>query len=239
MPLLASPNRGYADWQRVENWDTGLLINQTIPSGSNFYQSSVLDVSRSAYLSGYIGVTPGDATIGFTWYDDLAGDNTLGYRQYNMSSSINNVAQLRIPNMSPFCQVTASKLGAFNYGASLLIWGTNRYHPLELIPREPVLLAHAGIALAASGTNRYYPSDYYAGPVQVNAFCGQSYQLFMEWLSDTDTWTSINNITGGTGTIQTVTMLAPPGAWRVGITNQTATATTESIRITPTYTGSS
>jgi hypothetical protein len=238
-PLLTSPNRGYADWQRVENWDTGLLWNIFIPAGNTSHLSPVLDVSRTAYLSGSVDMTVGDMTVGFTWYDDENLDNQLGSRVLNMSSEIADPAQLRIPNLGPYLQIVVHELGSAQYSATLLLWGTNRVHPLEFIPQAPYLVAHSVVALAANATNYTWPSDYYAGPVFVNATSPAGFTFRLEALNGVDTYDTLAVEPTAANLVINQSFVVPPGAWRVGMQNTSGAATNESLRVAYSATGSS
>ena len=238
-PLLSSPNRGYADWQRVENWDTGALWtpSYTNTGAENF--SPVMDVSRSAYLAGWMQVSLGQVWLNPIWSLDAAQTVGLQSRNIYMDTAVQNPLQMRIPNLGPYVSFTVSKLGAANYTLNGVVFGTNRYHPLEFIPSQPYLIAHTNNALAANATNYYESSDYYSGPVYVNATSPLGFTFRLEQLDIGGGYTALAVQPTAANAVINQVFVAPPSAWRMGVQQTTGVATVETMRISYPTTGSS
>ena len=239
MPLLASPNRGYTDWQRVENWDTGQLWSYSFTNQLPGPQSPIIDVSRIAYIAGYVEATLNDCVLSPVWYLDAAGATMVAMRNIGLSASIVHPAQLRIPNLGPYLQVSINPAGAANASSDGVFFGTNRYHPLEFITRDPVLVEVNNANIAASGTNVYYFSGYYAGPFMLNFITTVSCYINPEYLDASDTWLSIGTMQSAANARTFQPLIAPAAAFRLRVVNTTAGAGVVTLSATPTVTGSS
>jgi hypothetical protein len=238
MPLVSAPNRGYADYQRVGNYDTEDIWSAQITNQAVEQISPILDVSRFAYLGLYanIGGSPGNAFIVLEWYMDAAASNLVGTRVLSLATQISTY-QSRIVNLGPFLIINVAPMGG-NLTGFFQAFASNRVYPLELVPVNPVLIDQQHIAIAANGTATLYPSDYFAGPMQV-AFNAPSANSFAQvaYLSAGNTW----DVTYSTpliaaGVWSVANTVAPVGAWRVFIVNGTSAAFYYLI-VTPSVTG--
>lgn len=238
-PLVSAPQRGYQDWQRVENWDTGSLWSLAVTNVTANQVSPILDVSRSAYLGGTVSESLSQSRLVLQWFLDAAGTIPVASRSFTLSSTVSQQAQMRVPNLGPFVQLTTVSLTGAAYSPTVQVFGTNRFHPLEFIPGLPVVLSIVTGALAASATNTYVPSDYYAGPVSLNTSCANALTVSLQSLNFAAVWdpVAVWNTAAGANAQQNV--IAPPGAWRVQVTNQAASATTVNVHATTSATGSS
>jgi hypothetical protein len=156
-----------------------------------------------------------------------------------MSGSVQNAMQMRIPNLGPYVSFTVSPLPGGNYTLNAAVFGTNRYHPLEFVPQNPVLLAHTNNALAANDTNDYWPSDYYAGPVFVSATSPAAFTFRIDALNVAGAYDALVNMPMAANAVINQSFIVPPGTWRMGMQNTSGAATIESLRVAYPTTGSS
>lgn len=237
MPLLASPNRGYADWQRVENWDTGSLWTSSNGSVAGPVTSPAIDVSRIGYLAGYLGSSQNSFIALFAWYTDDGLGVPLGSRYIVCSSLIGHDAQLRIPNMGPYLQVTLTSTTGANFGYLARLWGTNRVDPLELIPNSPFLLDVQNTAIGASAIATLYPTDYYSGPISVWTHAANSNMATsLEVLDYQGTWDIVGQWTPAALNYDFIA-IAPPGAWRILVQNLATSSSAYYLFVQPSMTG--
>lgn len=237
MPLANPPLRGYSEFQRLANWDSGPLYARTGNSGPGIELSGVQDVSRYACLAGFDIAGTIDVKVSFSWYADAAAATWLGTRAFQLSPSVAAGAQYRLPNLGPYVQGAWQAISGAAFAHTVELLGTNRSHPLELIPQAPVLIDQQGAALPGSSTVIANPSDYYAGPVGVYASAGQVAVLTFQYLTQAGAWdTFVSFNLPASGRSQFV-VTVPPGAWRASVFNTTATATTFTLACVPSTTG--
>lgn len=237
-PLVQPPNRGYADWQRVENYDSGVLlaVNQLI--GGLPVTFGPVDMSRYLAIGGLMGVSGNAGLVQMFWYDDSSALALVGQRQFTLSPLIPLAAQLRIPNLGPFLEIAPTWLagGSMTFVCNLI--GTNRDLSMDFIPSAPLLIDQDAVALGASGAVISYPNSYYAGPVRLWFTCTQSALWQLQVLSPTNAWETVDEFElAGGGVTSTTNILTPPGAWRIVVTNETAVAATYYLKATPSTTG--
>ena len=222
MPLLASPNRGYADWQRIENWDSQLLYDQQGSGITVGVGTPILDCSRWAYTAGFIFCGSGQIEVDFSWFADAQGTTTLGSRSMYIDQFQPNGGQLHIPNLGPYVQVGLLPISVAGMNYHLQVFQTNRIHPLDLIPSKPYLIDMQTGSLAAGAQQYLYPTDLYAGPLSVwFDLAGGNGALELMGLNANGTYDYLAgwNITQ----MQTdVVMMAPAGSWRVRVLNNAA-----------------
>lgn len=239
-PLVSAPNRGYADWQRVSNYDTDLIYSIARAGAGGPDVTGIIDVSRFAYLGGSerIGIT--NVVVTVTWASDAAFANLMGRRQFVLSPNVTNSAQYRLQNIGPFMQMAWAGVGnvQFSHNASLL--ATNRYGPLELIPSAPQLIASVNAPVGAAGSTTATPSDYYAGPVAaVVSSVGGATTFVAQTMTPTGVIVNISpGLTPAANVVTALDFIAPPGAWWIAVLNPGA-ATTYSTTAVPSVSGSS
>lgn len=237
MPLVATPNRGYADWQRVSNWDSGTLYST--PGGVNITtdQTPILDVSRYAYLAGWDQISGIPVQVDIYWYGDKAQTVSFGHRLFVLDPNNQGVAQYRIPNLGPYVQIVWTRIGPGSFQHPCSIMATNRFHPLEFIPVLPTLIDLQGLTLPA-GSSFYYPGGYYAGPLQVfaNSFPANSF-LAMQVLNSAGGWDTMLSM-GGLAANAAFQWIAPAGGWRLAALAVAASTPNTILVAVPTLTGS-
>lgn len=237
-PLVAAPSRGYADWQRVDNWDSPTLWNVTPSIGNAIVQSPIIDVSRFAYLSGVMEEDTSQCVVDLRWLSASSGGSFIGFRTFVLSTLIPNFAYVRVPNLGPFLQIQVSPIAAANFEFSATLLGTNRVHPLEFIPRNPTLIDKQAQTVGAGAAATVYPGDYYAGPMRIWATCGATYSWALYFLNTVGVWDFVEQIqTQGASVNSSVNTVAPPGAWRVVLTNTGAANANYWLCATPSTTG--
>jgi hypothetical protein len=238
-PLIAAPNRGYSDYQRISNYDSGSLFSFGGVTRNASIASGIFDVSRFGYLGGTLQESQSQCDVLLQWFLDANGTITVAQREFILSSLIPARAQIRLPNLGPFCQQIVSPVGGVNYTCACQLFATNRVHPLEFIPRNAIVVDQQNASLGASANVGVYPNDYYAGPVGVWFECGQNAAWAVETLLSNNVWDVLFNSATIAGATNTYTeIVTPPGAWRAIVGNSTAVATTFNLAFTPTTTGS-
>lgn len=238
-PLVAAPNRGYNDYQRTSNFDTGVLWNDARGANHNHFISGILDVSRYAYLGIGTQEILSSHTFAVTWFSDDGGSTLLGVRSFQIISNIQNAAQMRIPNLGPFCTLEWIAFGVTNYNVITNAWGTNRVYPLEFIPRGALVVDRQNIPIGAGTAITDYPTDYYSGPVQVGLYNTIGPGTFvLRYLSQVGVWTVFDQVAvPAAATFVRFTTVVPGGAWRTEFTNPGA-ASNYYVEIAPSPTGS-
>ena len=238
MSISAPPARGYPDWQRIQNYDTGILYNLVPGLTSGSFTSPIIDVSRFEYMGGYLFELSSQCSVGLRWFIDRAGAIAVGAITLVLSANVTNGAQIRFPNLGPFLQVTVVPLAGLQYDPDVAIFATNRFHPLEFIPVNPVLVDQQNFPVAGNATAVFYPSDYYAGPVSTWCLFGQTGQLTFEYLTAGNNWDDFYQVILTANAEVTPQVVTPPGAWRCVLVNQSAVATGVYLAVVPPMTGS-
>ena len=239
MPLISSPNRGYADWQRVENYDSGTLFTTFGYNAGDDQTSPILDMSRYACVGGYDINQSGPCNVLMTWYADAAGTVPLGSRSFQLSQLIIRPAQYRIPNIGPFLQIEWTQLGAGNLIHTCNIIGTNRQDPTIFIPYDSLMIDQQNAFLGANASQDTYPSSYSSGPHGVCVLANQNMLVTFITLSAGNTWDTFYQqlVTAGEKLVDTV--VTPNGAWKANVMNEAANVTTYYLTAVASSTGSS
>lgn len=240
MPINSAPQRGFADWGRTEDWDSGIIFAVNRPTANqNVDQTTIKDVSRYAYIGGN-NIIGGPAIVAIRWYPDAAGSINIGQREFVLHDQITNYAQYRLPNLGPFASVNWTGVGFVNFANIAQMFGTNRYHPLEFIPTRQVLHALSAIAVGAATNVNAYPVDYYAGPVSaVVSSVGGASTFVAQAMTSAGVVINISpGITPAANVVTILDFVSPPGAWWIAVLNPGA-ATTYSITSVASMTGSS
>lgn len=239
MKGLADVSIGYPDGQRIQNWDGVLGWNLPIQAVPNPLTSPVMDVSRYASVAGQMQCPVGQALLTFTWYADQARTLQLGARQIVLSANIASIGNYLLPNMGPFLQVQVVSIGAGVANVALTVSPSNRQRVLELLPQFPAQVTITNETLAANATNTHYPQEYVAGPVYCHATANQAWTLRLEYLNNAGVWTTLFALIETAAGVFFGSFPVPLGAWRIDVQNNTATATTDTIRLWQSPTGSS
>lgn len=238
-PLAPVASRGYPDGQRIQNWDLpSLYVNATV-GASGGESSAILDVSRYGYLAGWDQV--GNLPVHFTptWFNDQAGTQDIGSFDWTYSPLITNPAQLRIPNLGPWVQLTWLPMTAGTWNHTVRMIATNRFHPLPFIPTQQVLIDQQNAAIASLATVTLYPTDFYAGPCSVFTNCANASSVIFETLTTSNVWDRFYQVNPAAATVNDFGVTMPPGSWRCRFINGAASATTFYCVVTPSLTGSS
>lgn len=236
-PLFDTPNRGYADYQRIGNFDTGVLFSDNAVHPSGTLITPTLNVSRFMTLVARMTVVGAPVVFTATWYADAAATISLGGRLIVLSPNMGGVAWMRLMNLGPFVILQWNTTAHVSFSCNVVVGASNRISPLEFIPVNPQIVDVQGAAIGAGATLTNFPLDYYDGPVRVFAIIlGQAGRLDFYRI----------NVTGGNdffdqqafpvGGIAFDTVW-PAGAVRVDITNNGAAASTYILAVTPSMTG--
>ena len=241
-PLAPSGTTGYPDWQRVSNYDSGILWSDDTGVTNATVQSPVLDVQRYALLSGLISCVTGQVLVTLQWYPDDTGSilNQLQTQEFVMSALVAEPAMLNVLNLGPFVQVTLTAIGGANYRVAARLFASNRQNPLPAAPIFPLMVDVPTQALGAGLTTKVYPLGYFAGPVQVFiSVPAVTWGWGIEYMFTDGTWHSITGSgTGSTPLLSTQVLIVPLNAWRLSVTNASGAGGNFSATITQTTTGS-
>lgn len=236
-PLVNSPLRGYADWQRIDNYDSGALFSESAAPHNGAWNTPAIDVSRYAYLGGYVSVAGVNVSATFRWYIDAALTTQVGERDIAYNSAVTGKQQFRIQNMGPFLQVAFTTItGASSVTQTL--FGTNRVHPLEFIPATGYIWSEVNHSVNTGGVLGVTPTAMYAGPANLFWFstvANWGVQIFQLVPFGTDAllW-SVNTVAGN----QNYQIVCPLPSWYVLVANNTGGTNSYDLAITPSITGS-
>ena len=236
-PIVAQPNRGYADWQRIANYDTPALLNTT--NVGTPYAPSALDVSRYSHVGFFIGQQAVPQFITFEWFLDPALTQQCGQQFFVMDPSINAPMQGHYANLGPFLSVTANCIPNPGHFTGLF-WASNRDVGYPITPNHPVLIDQQNVTIGATTTIDIYPQDYYAGPVTVwfsTDFAAGAFRIFYENVSAS--WDILVQIALSATGDNRLTTIVPAGAWRCDAINSGGAAGHYYLTVTPSLSGSS
>lgn len=242
MPVIqSSPLNGYQDYQRTENYDSPILfqqINATIGAGIT---SPVLNTQRYAFIGGIDGCGSGKSLATITWYEDPSPTNSVGSIVIPTDASVALQAQLRIPNLGPYCQFVWTDIAGGGSRQNSRLIGSNKSYFGPFVPTSPWLIDQPSAAISVSATVTLYPNSFFAGPVQIFAQTSlTSWQLQTQFMNvtggydDGPTW-----LFSAAATPEVVQFIAPLTAWRVNVINGTAGAGTYFLSAIPSLTGAS
>jgi hypothetical protein len=221
-PLVASPNRGYADWQRVNNYDTDLVWNDVSPGNNATRTSPVIDCSRFAYCAGQIGPTVGQVTAVFVWYTDGTLATAVGSRAIIMDNHVTGGWVFRIPNVGPFVQIRVQAIGGAAFTCTSHVFLSNRYSPTEFIVSNSYLFDLQAIFIAAATNQTQWNASAFAGPVQFHLTSNTGNVAFQLQALNTSGVLDQRSpvITPAANIFSTITWLVPADAWAI-IANNT------------------
>lgn len=234
-----TPNIGYPDYQRVVNWDSGVIWQLPEQVITSAVTSNVMDVSRYGCLGGLIVPVTNDALITLRWFLDDLGLVGVGSRQFAVTPNIQNYCQIRFPNLGPFIQIEVSTFGGVNATISANFFATNRADMLELVPAAPQLVPYQGVSVPTTQGVTLYPLDYYSGPARVWIYAASPAVAYLDGCNAQGQYGHFDQtptVSGGAASMNTI---IPPGSWRIGLVNGGTATQTIQIAITQSYTGSS
>lgn len=225
-PLISSPNRGYGDYQRTDNADSGVIWASDTALRATGQTSPILDVGRFEYLGGSLSCQVPNAVVQFHWYMDAAATISAGSRFITLDPNIGNPAQTRIINLGPFLIVTVTLHNPGFNSVDVKVWGSTRYFPLECVPQVGVLIDMDAVPMPA-GNSVFWPSDYYSGPLHVASF---SPSVNYAWVIRYATPAVVYSICDGSPTIATqqwyqAESVVPLTSWHVLVVNSGAPST--------------
>ena len=237
-PINNAPARGYADWQRVENWDSGVVWSGSVTNQSaTLFPPEPIDCSRWSTLGGYIHVYFGTMLAAFNWNADPAASIFVGGRQLVYSGSVGAFTQLRLSNLGPYFDGQFQQVGGV-WSGSWQLFNTNRISPIELIPQGPALVDDDTGAIGAGAVYYAYPNDYYSGPVDIwlATNSGSNWLVGVQYLRSDGVWRQLSNFFLNSKTVP-VGVLVPAGMWRVTAQNNSAGNDSATITVVAAFTG--
>lgn len=241
MPLVAAPNRGYSDWQRIQNYDTGELYtvtNTTTPTQT----STIQDVSRFSTLGQYITGSGGVLRINTVYYLDAAGTIPVGGKEsFFPSGGAGGGVALRETIQGPFVKVQWATIGGGNLNNTFLIFANNRGIPPDVLTGIQMICSQQAVS-APVGLTAPVTLGAGAGPAQV-------------WFQDDNTGRLVfeiratNPSTGNNDFIDEMVSAPAPGArylvnlpllgYSFAVSNSNAAAVTYYLAVSLYPTGSS
>lgn len=235
-PLVAAPNRGYNDWQRVNNYDTGILWSIAPVNQPGNEISPVIDVSRYARSCIQASLSGAGVVLVVQWFADSAGTVVIGERDIVLASGW-PTAQLALVNMGPFVKFAVEPFGGGNISGNVNMFASNRDFPSEMVPRQDLLIDAQQLTLPASGNVHLIPVDYYAGPALLLISCTVTFSVGVYAVSQGNTLDQIfatNNLVASTNTWE---VNVPCQSFEVILFNATAGSGTYDAALTASHTG--
>lgn len=240
-PLVSAPARGYADYQRLDNFDSGILYSANSQATTTSINSPIIDVSRYACVAGSMGIGSNRCRVIFIWYADAAGSVSTGLRQMFLDPVNNGKTAFRILNQGSFVSLQIDAIPLLQVLWSCQLFGSNRMGPLEFIPSGTWLINQQNIGIGGATTVSVPASESYAGPVEVAAWASNGNMQFSAQAYDNVSGnktliTAWQQFTAATWTH--VPFNAPAGYWEIAVNNLGA-AGIYWLTVLPALTGSS
>lgn len=237
---LGAGARGYPDWQRVQNWDGPLVFSQSGVNHKGRFQTPIVEVSRFAAIEGRVKAFIAPVLLTLEWFAGPTEETLTGQRQLVLTPEISEWAQLQIRNLGPWVRATFAPVDvAVEWQLGLQLVCTNRAYPLELVPRQSVLV-NTSHAFAEAGSVTAYPTDYFAGPIRVEAInfnAAGPLEVVLEAAVAPEEYVEVDRtIITAAQVVLSASFVAPVGAWRVLIRAAGKAETT--VKVTPSVTGS-
>lgn len=230
---------GYPDYQRVVNWDSPVLYQGDLQIITSYVQSNPIDVSRYAYLGGFINLTAGQCLISIQWFLDDKLQTLVGERQFRLDAGINNICQPKIIHMGPWVQITLQTINNAQFTVGWSLFATNRTSALDFVPQESVLIDRQGEAYNASQTITHYPTAYYSGPARIFASASEAFTISALWLGDLGNYDYFwQDLTVASNNFN-ADVIVPAGAWVINATNNGSSTTDLTLSVISSGTGSS
>lgn len=230
---------GYPDGQRVQNFTGPELFAENAIALPAQVQSGALDVSRYAYISGFIQAQNNiPIAVTLAWYADQNLTILIALRRFVVSGSIPNPAQLKIANLGPWCQASFAPIGGTSQ-LSCGLWGSNIPSPLEFTPTNAQLISKSNVTTGPGVGTFYYPTDYYAGPIRVWLYgSGTGVNWTMAVINTDGTQSTVDQSQNAVNGEISMSTVAPPGAWNMEVETVGSGNTTFYFAVTPSATGS-
>ena len=236
-PITGSPNRGYADWQRVSNWDNTPFDSNLVLPINGTVSTPVTDCSRFAYIGGFARANTHPILLTLSWYTDAAGVNQVGLRQLSLDHRITNANQFRVPNLGPYVQAVWQPNVTNGGLLTDTLFLTNRFHPLEFIPQKDTLLNVNNFTVNNGVTDTRYPTDLYAGPIQVWTTVPATGWGLTMWhgISDAISTQAYGEVLPVNNSVRT--LVTPPTSWFLQVLNGSGANGAYSINVQHSETG--
>jgi hypothetical protein len=238
MPLLASPNRGYADWQRIQNYDSGSLLSVSRLLSATPVLLPAIDVSRYLAIGGTIDPANAAMLVTFNWYLDVGLTELVGTRSMTIDVHFDLPPCFRLPNLGPFLQLTVQTLGGVGQ-VSVSLFATNREAAYDLVPQTPTLLNEIGVTIAGGASGTFYPSCPFCGPAELFVYGPESYEWAINVLTVAPSYTNFAFGAQAGGDPINQIVLLPFSACNVTVTNASGTSAAYDVVLVPSTSGSS
>src|SRR5579859_3494218 len=200
MPEGSRGPRGYADWQRIQNYDGPVVFNTTATSHEGIFRPFLrTGVDRYSHLSGFIEVGENPVLCTLGWWTAAESAKVLQLRQFVIDPLVTEAPYLHIPHQGPFLEIELEPLtGATHWKLTSALAFSNRVFGLEFVPRYPVLVSHA-FAFVAEENLISYPRGYYAGPARLDVTNNAAVEtaVLIEAETAPGTWVEVDRMSFG------------------------------------------
>lgn len=226
-PLVAAPNRGYPDWQRIDNYDSGVLFSLNVLNVTAAQLSPIIDVSRYARLGSFMSVSGDNCQILMQWYMDAAGTVQVGERVFQVAGALFPSHQSFFINLGPFVRVAITPMSSAATNINWVVFGTNRDSVSEVTPRANNLVNVQNLNIGAGANVIIRPSDYASGAALMWVIVTQVFTVLFLALSGSSTFDPTLQISNAAANSNVVQPLALPlGAWALQVVNNGGVAAT-------------
>lgn len=233
---------GTSDDQAQNAWDLGSAFYTLVGTQTGQQVSPVLNVS--AWHSLVLATSPATNpyAVELQWFVLPNATQILGDQIVRVDPSMTATCYMQVPNRGPFLAIITTPASPSTvYVASLYAMPTNRIHPVTVPPIE-FLLHEFAPALAAGASATDYATSYYGGPVGVRTNGGsQGVTVQVQTLDSNLAYANVESFTVATNIEDYRTLILPPSASRVVVTNSSGASANNSSRVvmTASQTGSS
>lgn len=231
---------GYPDGQRVSNLDGPLVINTSENNWTGAWSPPAnIDVSRYDGIQVGGTCTLGAVALYLQWSADQAGQIILGERTIVISANMGQRFAFNVRNLGPWLNVTVTAIQAQASTFSLAAMPSNRTGAVEAYAAEPILISVQGTTVNPGVPQTFWPSSYYGGPIRLWANPGYAgCRVFVRAMQSDASMDDVDVIDVTQNTNESVTTVAPLGAWCVEVDNNGAAGGTIYLAVSASPTGS-
>lgn len=219
MTLGAGP-RGYADWQRIQNWDGPQLDHRTGTVNHGIVTTPIVQVDRYSHIEGQMSCGTNPVEMSFRWFADSAGTIHLAERRLALNPEIANPATLHLPNLGPWLQIfyIPAEVEAGEYTLTGTLIMTNRVYPLELVPLSSEVI-NSGHLFGGGGEVILWPVSYFAGPATLILFNSAAGAGFVDVQGDfgVNSWERTDRLVAPSGSLVVAKTILPLTAHRYSL----------------------
>ena len=236
---MSTGPQGFPDYQRVVNWDSSALINDTGTARVGSFTYPAVFVGRYAYLAMVAAVrgVP-NCRMTVTWFSDAALSIGLGSVNIMLDPNNSGNCQLRLENLGAFAQITLASVGVANFTSHMTVIGSNRPYNIPVVPSDAGVIFNSVGVIGAGASVPIVPDTYFAGNGILSilpAAAPVTAELRGMDLGGTYRgWATVSAAANVRASVQT---LFPMGAWEIVLTNTGGVNTSCETDLVPGWTG--